>query len=51
MKQKKQKKAFSGAIEDQTGSQLVGIIGHTAIFYRESRTPHKRKISLPVKKP
>jgi RNA-binding protein YhbY len=30
--------------------KLVGIIGHTAIFYREHRDPDKRKIPLPVKK-
>ena len=49
-KEKKQKKALSFAIEGKTDSQLVGIIGHTAIFYREHRDPDKRKICLPVKK-
>jgi RNA-binding protein YhbY len=50
IKEKKQKKALAGAIEDKRDSQLAGIIGHTAIFFREHRDPDKRKISLPAKK-
>jgi RNA-binding protein YhbY len=28
----------------------VGMIGHTAIFYRQQKDPEKRKISLPKRK-
>lgn len=50
-KEKKQKKELSATIEKKTDSQLVGIIGHMAIFYRQQRDPDKRKIYLPDKKP
>lgn len=45
-KDKDQKKAISGTIEEQTGSELVGMIGHMAIFYRQHPDPEKRKIQL-----
>ncbi len=46
-KEKDQKDETSGIIENETGSELVGIIGHIAIFYRQHKDPEKRKISLP----
>ncbi len=46
-KEKKQKTEISARIEKETGSENVGIIGHTAIFYRQREDPEKRKISLP----
>ena len=45
-KDKEQKKAISGTIEAQTGSELVGMIGHMAIFYRQHPDPEKRRIQL-----
>lgn len=46
-KDKEQKEAFICEIEIKTGSQRVGMIGHTAILYRPQADPEKRKIALP----
>ena len=48
-KEKPQKAAMAEAIEAKTGCLLVGIIGHTAIFYRQHADPEKRKIQLPLR--
>jgi RNA-binding protein len=45
--EKQQKTGMAEAIEAETGCRLVGIIGHTAIFYRRHTDPEKRKIQLP----
>ena len=49
-KEKSQKKEMAGVIEKQTASELVGIIGHIAIFYRQQKNPEKRKIQVPKRK-
>jgi len=46
-KEKDQKKEIAGAIEIETASELVGMIGHMAIFYRRQKDPEKRKINVP----
>jgi RNA-binding protein len=46
-KEKDQKAELSGLLGSKTGSEIVGTIGHTVIFYRQQRDPEKRKISLP----
>ena len=46
-KEKEQKKEIALAIENQTDSQIAGMIGHIAIFYKQHRDPEKRKIILP----
>ena len=46
-KEKDQKKEIVAAIENETNSQMAGIIGHIAIFYRPQNDPEKRKIVLP----
>ena len=46
-KEKGQKKEIIGVIEKETESELVGMIGHIAIFYRQQRDPEKRKIIVP----
>ena len=46
-KEKEQKKEIAAAIENETNSQMAGIIGHIAIFYRPQSDPEKRKIVLP----
>lgn len=48
-KEKQQKAGISEAIEAETSCRLVGIIGHTAIFYRQHADPEKRKITLPLR--
>ena len=46
-KEKEQKKEIAAALENKTNSQLAGMIGHVAIFYRPQDDPKKRKIVLP----
>ena len=46
-KEKQQKAALVQSIEAETRCQLVGMIGHIAIFYRQHSDPEKRKIQLP----
>jgi len=48
-KEKVEKKEIIAEIENRTSAQLVGLIGHTAIFYREHSDPEKQKITLPVR--
>ncbi|MFP4573007.1 MAG: YhbY family RNA-binding protein [Desulfobacterales bacterium] len=47
LKEKDQKKDATGAIEKETGAEMVGMIGHMAIFYRQHAEAEKRKIRLP----
>jgi RNA-binding protein len=46
-KEKGQKEVITGAIEKETESELVGMTGHIAIFYRQQKDPEKRKIRIP----
>ena len=46
-KEKDQKEKIADAIEQETASELVGMIGHIAIFYREQPDPEKRRIEIP----
>jgi RNA-binding protein len=47
---KEQKEVLTREIEIKTGSERVGMIGHTAILYRLQVDPEKRKIVLPQRK-
>ena len=49
-KEKKQKSGMAETIEAEADCQLVGMIGHVAIFYRPHADPDKRKIKLPLPK-
>lgn len=42
-----ERKELSAEIEAKTGAALVSMVGHTAVYYRESPDPEKRKIRLP----
>lgn len=44
---KEAKKEISEEIAQATKSDLVGLIGNIAIFYRRHPQPEKRKITLP----
>jgi RNA-binding protein len=44
---KEAKKEMSAEIAQATKSELVGIIGNIAIFYRQHAEPEKRKIKIP----
>ena len=46
-KEKEQKKEIAAALENKTNSQLAGMIGHIAIFYKPHADPDKRKIVIP----
>lgn len=48
-KEKGQKEEIAAAIEQETTAELVAIIGHVAIFYREQQDPEKRRIEIPIK--
>ncbi len=45
-KEKSQKEEIAGVIEKETASELVGMIGHIAIFYRQQKNPEKIKIDI-----
>lgn len=44
---KDQKKTLAKEIEEKTQSEMVGMIGNIAIFYREHHDKEKRKIQIP----
>ena len=46
-KEKEHKTEICDRLEKNTDSVMVGMIGHTAIFYRQQKDPEKRRISLP----
>ena len=48
-KEKPVKTELSQTLALQTGSHLVGLIGHTAIFYRPHPEEKKRRIKLPAR--
>jgi RNA-binding protein len=49
-KEKEQKQEITAAIAAHTRSSLVGLVGHTAIFFRQHSDPEKRRIVLPPSK-
>lgn len=48
-KEKEQKNEIIHDLEIKTESEMVGMIGHTAIFYRKQKDPDKQRIILPEK--
>jgi RNA-binding protein len=49
-KEKDQKTAMAAVVENKTDCEMVGMIGHTGIFFRAHHDPEKRKIVLPKDK-
>ncbi len=47
LKEKDLKEATAGDIAARTGSEPVGMIGHTVILYRPQADPEKRRIVIP----
>ena len=45
-KEKDLKKKMAEAIKKETASELVGIIGHMAIYFRQQADPDRRKIDV-----
>ena len=48
-KEKGQKKEVVEKLENMTGAEMVGMIGHTAVFFRQHSDPEKRKIEVPIR--
>ena len=48
LKEKTLKNEMLERIQEKTAGENVGMIGHTAILYRQHDDPEKRKIKLPV---
>jgi len=48
-KEKKKKAAVIQKLEKAVKCDMVGLIGHTATFYRQQADPEKRKIVLPAR--
>lgn len=46
-KKKEQKDQIAKGVEERTDSQMVGMIGHIAIFFRQHRDVTKRRIRPP----
>ena len=44
---KEYKKELFAKVEQGTGCELAGIIGHTAILFRQNSDPEKQKINIP----
>ncbi len=45
---KEEKKALSQTIAAETHGEMVGLVGHIAIFYRQHPEPEKRCVSFPT---
>lgn len=47
-KEKDEKNEVAETVLKKTGCELVGMIGHVLIFFRQQKNPEKRKITLPA---
>ncbi|MFZ5573259.1 MAG: YhbY family RNA-binding protein [Thermodesulfobacteriota bacterium] len=47
-REKERKAEMADQIQAETFCDMVGAIGHTAIFFRIQKDPAKRKITLPL---
>ena len=43
---KEERNELSASLVTSTGAALISLVGHTAVFYRQSPDPDKRKIVL-----
>ncbi len=50
-KEKERKTAMADQITAEALCEMVGMIGHTAVFFRSQKDPKKRKISIPRRSP
>lgn len=48
-KAKEEKQTLIAAIEKTAGCEMVGLVGHVAIFFRQQPDPEKRRIVLPLR--
>ncbi len=47
VERKDEKREFIDAIADGTKSEVVGMVGHTALLYRQHEDDEKRKVFFP----
>ena len=45
---KEEKRGIAAGLAQATGSELIQIIGHVAVFYRQNADAAKRRIELPA---
>jgi RNA-binding protein len=45
---KEERKQLTATILEQTGSALVGMVGHVATLYRQQADPERRTIKFPA---
>jgi RNA-binding protein YhbY len=38
-------------LEEMTGAEMVGMIGHTGILFRQQSDPEKRRVIVPDREP
>jgi len=50
VKEKAAKLELIRELEERTASEMVGMTGHVAIFFRQNRDPEKRRITVPQRK-
>ncbi|MFM8470479.1 MAG: YhbY family RNA-binding protein [Limisphaerales bacterium] len=43
---KDERKEIAPQLAEKTGSQLIWIVGHVAVFYRQQPDPAKRKVAV-----
>ena len=43
---KDERKTLAPQLAEKTGSQLIWIVGHVAVFYRQQPDPEKRKVAV-----
>lgn len=50
VKEKAAKLELIRELEEKSHSEMVGMTGHVAIFFRQNREPEKRKIAVPMRR-
>ena len=50
-KEKEEKRNIAAVIEQTTGAEMVGMVGHIAIFYRRQPDADKRRVEVPQRPP
>lgn len=48
-KEEDEKREITGLIEEATGAEIIGLVGHIAIMFRQNKDVLKRKVKLPVR--
>lgn len=50
VKERAGKQSLVDEIAQRTGSECVGQVGHTAVFFRQQEDPERRAVKLPTRK-